>query len=685
MTTLAEQLAALEPDQTWASLTTSKKDDLGLLAARPGLTGLSLHGRCPALAPLSALSALESLNLQIDKRVDLAPLLALPRLRDLNLGGPITADQAAQLARMPALQQLSFTDGAEHLAGHPMGVTRLHVASSKFEDLRCVAHLPLEHLHVGARRSAVQDLSPLAGLRSLTRLDLDGSQVSDLRPLSGLEQLEALWLQSVKTLESVAGLEGCVGLVDLNLNLTKVEDLSPLSGLLGLTGLQLRGTRVQTLEALLGLTQLESLYLEKSRLRDLVGVQQLGALKRLWIFDSKVKQLAPLAGHPSLEELNIAGLRRLEDPEVISTLRALRKLDAYQVELDPMLLVPLAKLEEVRGCDFPPPGWAGQAAATPMGAEALGPGMIFEGSVHVFQLPGEAQDMAVDGDRVYLSVVGDPTASTIVLDARTGERLGGWNPGRIGAGVSVSNGRLYVLDRDELGHLKLWRELDGGLALWKEPEGRGYGARLEASPDGRFLAILADGLRALDLEAGGEEVLHRPRAQGLFQACRGCFSDRGSIFVAGLVPEKIQELAVPGGALLRELELRTGEPASLHLGGAGRFLVAKGWSMGGSTLIDLETGEGALEDGSNFGEGSRGLSAGAISADGSLLVVPRYQLLSWRLPPTSSSTCFMGPKLPIRGMSGLVARTEDALLFALYSHREGTRALARVPLTRAGG
>jgi uncharacterized protein YjbI with pentapeptide repeats len=65
------------------------------------------------------------------------------------------------------------------------------------------------------------DLSPLAGLSGLQRLDLWGTRVSDLSALAGLS-----------------------GLQSLDLDGTPVSDVSPLAGLIGLQNLNLVGTPV---------------------------------------------------------------------------------------------------------------------------------------------------------------------------------------------------------------------------------------------------------------------------------------------------------------------------------------------------------------------------------------------------------------------------------------------------------
>ena len=84
------------------------------------------------------------------------------------------------------------------------------------------------------------DLSPLAGLTALTRLDLSSTGVTDVSPLSGLTGLSELDLHYTGVAD-VALLVGLKSLRHLDLGMTHVDDISALSNMgqivfLGLAG-----------------------------------------------------------------------------------------------------------------------------------------------------------------------------------------------------------------------------------------------------------------------------------------------------------------------------------------------------------------------------------------------------------------------------------------------------------------
>ena len=89
----------------------------------------------------------------------------------------------------------------------------------------------------------ITDVTPLAGLKNLERLDLCQSPVSDLTPLAGMKNLQSLWLSEsqVSDLTPLAGLKNLEWLI---LRLTQVSDLTPLAGLTNLVYLDFRGTQV---------------------------------------------------------------------------------------------------------------------------------------------------------------------------------------------------------------------------------------------------------------------------------------------------------------------------------------------------------------------------------------------------------------------------------------------------------
>ena len=159
-----------------------------------------------ALAPLAALTALQTLNCSGNLVSDLAPLAALTALQTLNCSGTQVSD-LAPLAALTALQTLNCS-------------------GTRVSDLAPLAALTgLQYLACGFTQ--VSDLTPLAALTALQALDCRSTQVSELAPLAGLTALHHLCCGDTQVI-SLGPLARLIELQSLNCYRTRVSNLAPL-------------------------------------------------------------------------------------------------------------------------------------------------------------------------------------------------------------------------------------------------------------------------------------------------------------------------------------------------------------------------------------------------------------------------------------------------------------------------
>ena len=172
-------------------------------------------------------------------------------------------------------------------------------------DLQALASLPrLRRLSL--RNNGLEDLWPLAGLTSLTELSLGGNRIADLRPLAGLGRLAVLRLDRNRIadlwpLASLAGLEA------LDLAANRARNLQPLAGLARLRSLALGGNGLSELHALSGLKGLADLGLAGNAVDDLRALSDLTGLRRLDLRGNAVGDLRPLRGLPLLVWVHVGG------------------------------------------------------------------------------------------------------------------------------------------------------------------------------------------------------------------------------------------------------------------------------------------------------------------------------------------------------------------------------------------
>jgi internalin A len=192
------------------------------------------------------------------------------------------------------------------------------------------------------------DLTPLAGLITLTKLDLgDCGGVADLSPLSGLTTLTKLGLGWCGRVTDLSPLAELTALTQLDLKGCEgVTDLSPLSGLTALTQLDLGWCgRVTDLSPLAELTALTQLDLgDCGGVTDLSPLSGLTALTQLDLSDCKgVTDLSPLSGLTALTQLNLRVCRGVTDLSPLAGLTALAQFNLCWCE-GVTNLSPLAEL-----------------------------------------------------------------------------------------------------------------------------------------------------------------------------------------------------------------------------------------------------------------------------------------------------------------------------------------------------
>ena len=209
---------------------------------------------------------------------DLAPLAEMKNLESLNLSGN---DAITNLSSLAGLSSLTF----------------LNIMNTGATDLSPLSDLTaMESLHLS--NAEITDLSPLTGMSHLKELyltdgDLPDSKISDLSPLAGLTELETLRIPSV----------------------SEISDLSPLSGLTALKTLAVNGIsysgvgKITSLEPLKNLKNLEVINLN---------------------VDSEIGvDLTPLAGLAHLRELTFGGAIHMENLGVFSEMTELQELELH--------------------------------------------------------------------------------------------------------------------------------------------------------------------------------------------------------------------------------------------------------------------------------------------------------------------------------------------------------------------
>ena len=231
------------------------------------------------LAPLSGLRDLEYLELPYHDVRDLSPLSGLANLEFLY----IPYNRIANVAALADLTNLKTA----YLSGNYLDDGALEILSSL---------TGLQYLTLSEQASEITDIAPLADLRSLIGLYLDGNErLEDIGVIANFRNLWSLYLggTAVSDLSPLADLSD---LTYLSLWGTAVSDLSPLANLNNLTDVNLQGVgdRISDISVLSGLPRLSSLDLSRGNLSDLSALAGLRPLSRLNLSSNDVSDITPL-------------------------------------------------------------------------------------------------------------------------------------------------------------------------------------------------------------------------------------------------------------------------------------------------------------------------------------------------------------------------------------------------------
>ena len=123
--------------------------------------------------------------------------------------------------------------------------------------------------------NSISDISPIAGLTNLKRLDLSRIDIlSDISPLATLSNLEWLSLRN-NNISDISALARLTNLTWMDLAGNEISDVSPLATLSNLKQLELHNNNISDISALARLTNLTWLNVSENEISDLSPLDRL--------------------------------------------------------------------------------------------------------------------------------------------------------------------------------------------------------------------------------------------------------------------------------------------------------------------------------------------------------------------------------------------------------------------------
>ena len=305
--------------------TNNSVSDLSALAGLVNLKRLSIKGNNVSdVSPLSGLESLDILHLARNPITNTSVLAGLVSNLTQPLDIVMFPDRNLEVLVRESLRNSEGLADDEMLTPEFMALlTRVeaHTGTPVIRSLGGLEHATnLEELIFGNTENARRDLTPLAGLAHLKRVELEG-QSSALETLLTLPSLRTLRLRyaGLTDLTTVSELTG-VRTLQLNFN-GNLRDLTPLADMENLRSLTVAGnyssssdpwnltaadalSDISPLSALENLTYLSLAY---NGISDLSSLSALENLEELYLHHNNISDVSPLVGLTGLTKLQLLG------------------------------------------------------------------------------------------------------------------------------------------------------------------------------------------------------------------------------------------------------------------------------------------------------------------------------------------------------------------------------------------
>ena len=286
-----------------------------------------------------------SLTTMIEERKRMTDQEVYDLLLSIDIGHITTEDEIELLKSIKRIKWY-YIDKLPNCINILSALTYLDLSEINLDDISMLAGLrTLEYLNLGFTK--VSDINALKELTELKELNLGGTNVSDISALNGIKGLKSLDL-SITNVNDISSLSGLRELSILNLGHSGVSDVSALNRLTKLKELYLSSTKVRDISAISALKALSNIDLSYTNVRDITALSVLTALSKIDLSFTAVSDITALSGLAELKELGLS-FTRINDISALKQLTRLKKLDiSYTIVRDISALNGLFELEVLK-------------------------------------------------------------------------------------------------------------------------------------------------------------------------------------------------------------------------------------------------------------------------------------------------------------------------------------------------
>ncbi|NRA45118.1 MAG: leucine-rich repeat domain-containing protein [Oligoflexales bacterium] len=200
----------------------------------------------------------------------------------------------------------------------------------------------------GAARNRLRNIEGLSEALQLESLTLKNNLIRDLNPISKALKLEQLYLDN-NLIESIDVLGKLKNLNRLWISSNPIKDFTPLSGLTKLTKLRMQKVGIISLEPLASLTKMQVLNLTGNPgIIDISPLSEMQDLHTLWLWGSKkIENLEIICSLKNLKELRLNDMN-LDNLEFLAELSLLKDLEAEDNQISSLQPISHLNLDTIK-------------------------------------------------------------------------------------------------------------------------------------------------------------------------------------------------------------------------------------------------------------------------------------------------------------------------------------------------
>lgn len=207
-----------------------------------------------------------------------------------------------------------YTDGSENSV-------RREETSGSLTDISFIKDMPkLKYLHIECQRN-LKDISPLAGMKSITSIKLNRNGIVDISPLSDMTQLTNLHLFH-NSISDISAVRKLTNLTTLYFGDNNISDISAIAGLTNLKCLWIAENPIFDISAVRELTQLEQFVASDCGISNLSALENLTNLIDLSLTNNFIFNASPLYNLSNLQRISI-GANYLSESDIQNLRNAL--------------------------------------------------------------------------------------------------------------------------------------------------------------------------------------------------------------------------------------------------------------------------------------------------------------------------------------------------------------------------